>query len=232
MATPGRYRNGDGKRRQAASAVTCAIIGFDPLFLDILAAVLQLRLGLRAVVRTPSIRQGQKSCVAERPDLVILDLAGLGRPALAVVSSLLDVRSDARSVLLAASSRECDRPPWFRETQHAIVHRQETLDTLLMSIEQLFVGRFRATADRLYEKPIRRHRPLTDREAEVLALVNEGLTTREIAVQLARSPNTILTHRKRISEKIGRLGSRLARRVRRQAGIQGDGEQRRPPSGR
>jgi predicted ATPase/class 3 adenylate cyclase/DNA-binding NarL/FixJ family response regulator len=45
--------------------------------------------------------------------------------------------------------------------------------------------------------------PLTDREIEVLALLNEGLSNREIAQQLYLSPNTVRVHTHHIYGKLG-----------------------------
>jgi DNA-binding NarL/FixJ family response regulator len=44
---------------------------------------------------------------------------------------------------------------------------------------------------------------LTTREREVLQLLAEGMTVKEIASQLHRSIKTIHTHRKQIMEKLG-----------------------------
>jgi DNA-binding CsgD family transcriptional regulator len=44
---------------------------------------------------------------------------------------------------------------------------------------------------------------LSPREREVLLLLSQGLTTRQIAHTLHRSINTVATHRKHILEKFG-----------------------------
>ena len=44
---------------------------------------------------------------------------------------------------------------------------------------------------------------LTDRERQVLALAARGLINKEIADRLEISLNTVLTHRKNISAKLG-----------------------------
>ena len=49
----------------------------------------------------------------------------------------------------------------------------------------------------------RRLEKLTSREAQILGLVGEGLTTKEIARRLDVSPRTVETHRTHISEKLG-----------------------------
>lgn len=48
-----------------------------------------------------------------------------------------------------------------------------------------------------------RQEELTARETEVLALLARGLTIKEIACELTISINTVLTHRKSISAKLG-----------------------------
>ena len=47
------------------------------------------------------------------------------------------------------------------------------------------------------------HKGLTRREIEVLCLMADGLTQKEIARQLFVSPNTINTHTRNIYEKTG-----------------------------
>jgi len=56
--------------------------------------------------------------------------------------------------------------------------------------------------------------PLTDREAEVLALIVEGLTNQAIADQLVVSINTVKTHTRHIYEKLDvRNRAQAARRA-------------------
>jgi LuxR family maltose regulon positive regulatory protein len=45
--------------------------------------------------------------------------------------------------------------------------------------------------------------PLSDREVEVLQLIAEGLTNREIAQDLVLSPNTVKVHTYNIYGKLG-----------------------------
>ena len=52
--------------------------------------------------------------------------------------------------------------------------------------------------------------PLSDREAEVLALVCEGLTSREIGAALGLSPKTVENHRARLLVRLGAPNSERA----------------------
>lgn len=75
-------------------------------------------------------------------------------------------------------------------------------------------SRERHTADREARE---RYARLSDRERDVLALVVEGLTNKEIARALALSPRTVETHRAHLSEKL-QAGS-LAQLIRRYASL-------------
>lgn len=55
----------------------------------------------------------------------------------------------------------------------------------------------------LEESPKAEHSPLSAREREVLQLLAEGNTTKEIAQKLCITINTVDTHRKHISDKLG-----------------------------
>jgi DNA-binding NarL/FixJ family response regulator len=62
---------------------------------------------------------------------------------------------------------------------------------------------------------------LTDRELEVFQFVGQGLTTREIAVQLHMSPKTVESHRLHVREKLGlKTGPELIKFAVRWAGSQ------------
>ena len=52
---------------------------------------------------------------------------------------------------------------------------------------------------------------MTPREAEVFALIGDGLTSREIGERLSISEHTVQTHRKRVAAKLGTQGDELTR---------------------
>ena len=70
--------------------------------------------------------------------------------------------------------------------------------------KNLFAGVYRRTSSFFDESELSFHAgPVDAREAQILGLVAQGLTTKEIARNLAISPRTIETHRTHIGEKLG-----------------------------
>lgn len=71
--------------------------------------------------------------------------------------------------------------------------------------------------------PARRNVPLTAREGEVLALIAEGRSNREIGLQLFISPKTVSVHVSNILAKLDAAGRTEAVAVARRAGLLGEG---------
>ena len=64
-----------------------------------------------------------------------------------------------------------------------------------------------------------KYQPLTQRECEVLQLVWEGFSTREIANKLGRSYNTIAMYRQQIRSKFGVTTTAAALKIALREGI-------------
>ena len=64
-----------------------------------------------------------------------------------------------------------------------------------------------------------KYQPLTPRECEVLQLVWEGFSTREIANKLGRSYNTIAMYRQQIRSKFGVTTTAAALKIALREGI-------------
>ncbi|MBQ0960082.1 response regulator transcription factor [Ideonella sp. 4Y11] len=94
------------------------------------------------------------------------------------------------------------------------------LETLQQAVRQHVRSRERHTADR---EARARHAQLSQREREVLGLIVEGLTNKEIGRALGLSPRTVETHRANLFAKLG--AESLAQLIRRYARLveEGDG---------
>lgn len=93
------------------------------------------------------------------------------------------------------------------------------LETLQQAVRQHVRSRERHAADR---EARQRHAQLSAREQEVLGLIVEGLTNKEIGRALGLSPRTVETHRANLFAKLG--AESLAQLIRRYARLVEEGD--------
>ena len=146
---------------------------------------------------------------ALRPDVVLLDCCLPGLEGLAVATAIRE-RHPAVSVL-ALSAYDDDRLLWGMWAAGAVgyVLKDEPLEGILAAVQAAGQGKtcFRPEqverAQRWWEEVGRKWESLTEREQEVLALMVEGRSNREIAAALWISEKTVEKHVGRILEKLG-----------------------------
>ncbi len=163
---------------------------------------------------------GEAGCAAEalratretRPDLVLLDIRMEGGDGF---SALREIKRAAPATVVLMLS-VYDNPGFVAKslTEGASgyllksVTRAELLDTL----ERAAAGESLVSADALRKAMLRSNRPadeeglpipLSAREVEVLTLLTDGLSNREIAAVLVVSESTVKTHVEHIVQKLG-----------------------------
>jgi len=151
---------------------------------------------------------------ATAPDVVLLDLSmpgarytetigQLAPQARVLVLTMHDDPAYARTALQAGASGYIVKQAADVELLTAIraVHRGRTFVDLTRPSEAARAAARPPTTPKAAEEP---SKPLSPREAEVLRLLAQGHTNQEAAHRLALSVKTIETHRRRLSEKLGR----------------------------
>jgi DNA-binding NarL/FixJ family response regulator len=146
-----------------------------------------------------------------QPDVVLLD-AGAGRN-VAAAHDLLGSAPNAHVVALAAPESEEDIIALAEAGVLGYVTRDESLDDLMTTIEsvardEMACSPWMATVlvRRVQALAAERPRPtkrLTAREAEILELVAQGLSNKEIAARLYIEVTTVKNHVHNILEKLG-----------------------------
>ena len=153
-------------------------------------------------------------------DLVLVDVALPPRGATAAMLALQAKRPDVAVVVLADVDDDPDAPDAALAVLRAgargyLDRRLRASDVVaaLSAVERgepaLADGLAMALLTRLIEMPRDRTRlrpvrsPLSDREWEVLDLLEAGLTTTQIAEQLVLSIHTVRSHVKRVLRKLG-----------------------------
>jgi two-component system, NarL family, nitrate/nitrite response regulator NarL len=145
------------------------------------------------------------------PDVVLLDTGQAGNAAAA--HALLAPAPNARVVVIATPESEEDVIALAEAGVLGYVTRDQSLDDLIRTIQsvardEMVCSPWMATVlvKRVQALAAQRPRPLhrlTTREAEILALVGEGLSNKQIAARLFIEVTTVKNHVHSILEKLG-----------------------------
>jgi len=144
-------------------------------------------------------------------DLVLLDINMPGRSGLDVLQDLRRLCPKMPVLVLSAFPEKDYAVRAFKLGASGYVSKQSASDELLAAVRKALAGGRYITpslAEALAatvagESPAAPHDLLSNRELQVLRLVAQGKSLKEIAAALSLSEKTIGTYRSRISQKIG-----------------------------
>jgi len=155
------------------------------------------------------------------PNLVMLDLLMPGMSGLEVVGTMVKTSPKSRVVLLTTSESAEDLLAAIKAGASGYLTKDTPLPRLVAAMNDVLNGGaavspamggklFTALRDLLrhHGNSISRTPELTGRELEVLGMVANGMTSREIAESLYISENTVRNHVRNILDKLG-LNSRF-----------------------
>lgn len=150
------------------------------------------------------------------PDLVMLDLLMPGMSGLEIVGTVMKVSPRSRVVLLTASESAEDLLDAVKAGASGYVTKDTPMPRLVSAMHDVLDGGAAispAMGGKLFSalRDLLRHNgvtsggrtDLTGRELEVLTLVGEGKTSKEIAEDLFISENTVRNHVRNILDKLG-----------------------------
>jgi DNA-binding NarL/FixJ family response regulator len=152
-------------------------------------------------------------------EIVVMDVAMPGLNGIEAAAQILRRRPACRVVMLSMHSDETYVLRCLRAGAHAYVLKESAEGELIEAIRAVMAGRtfFSPKVRRILEQEhvaeLRRaggddaFELLTEREREVLQLIAEGNSNKEIAGRLFLSVLTVETHRKKVMEKLGLRGA-------------------------
>lgn len=188
--------------------LTCVIVEDQTMFLDLLAAIMALRGGIRIVAQAQDVATGVAACEQHGPDVLLLDLALPDGDGIDVARRFIEVNPHGRVLVVTGQASDFVCPAWLHGNLQALISKNDAFDSLRRELDEMTAAEKRPATGNDPATP-----DLTEREAQVFGLVGEGLTTREIAERLGLSEHTVQTHRKRIAMKLGTTGDELLRRA-------------------
>lgn len=178
------------------------------MFLDLLAAVMASRSGIRIVARAHDVAAGRAACDQHGPDVLILDLSLPDGDGIDVARRLIEVNPQGRVLVVTGQASDFVCPRWLDRNLQALISKDDALESLRRALDELTGSPSRTAVGSLALPSA-----LTERESEIFELIGAGLTTRDIAARLGLSLLTVQTHRKRIAAKLGTTGGGLVRQA-------------------
>ena len=167
------------------------------------------REGFRVVAEAADGREALRLAETSHPDVVILDLAMPGLNGVDAAREIARSAPKTKAILLTMHKED----PYVLQALSAGVHgyvlKTQASADLVQAIREVTRGSIylspgvsRAVVDAYRAKTELPPDPLSPREREVLQLVAEGKTTKEVAAILGVSVKTAESHRTRIMEKL------------------------------
>ena len=153
----------------------------------------------------------------EKPDIILLDFDFGGSGSLDLMAELLSVAEDARLVLLTGIRDSELHQRAVQIGAMGVVLKEKDPDELFKAIEKVYAGEVwldrsltarvlskmaRSNGTRKIETETNKIDLLTERERQVVALVNEGLKNKGIADRLYISETTVRHHLTSIFSKL------------------------------
>ena len=154
--------------------------------------------------------EGLRECMELRPDLVIVDIMVPSLNGLEIVRQLKKAVPDTKLIVFSAYSTRERVQAALQAGVNGIVHKDASVEELESGIKHVMVGAsFMSTQIleimrdlMLNPAAISELDKLTTREREIIQLIAEGHTTKEVAAKLDISVKTADSHRTNIMSKL------------------------------
>ena len=200
------------------------IVGLVRIHREGLARALDGNADLRVLGTGATAEQALGQIEAFGPDVVIVDTSGAG--GVAGACTLAERTPATKVVILAASEDDRTVTACAEAGVRAFVGADGTLDDIVAAARSVVRGEtacsprvaamlLRRVADGARERLYQEFAQLTSRERQVVALIDEGLSNKEIAARLCIELSTVKNHVHNLLEKLGARGrAQAAARVR------------------
>jgi DNA-binding NarL/FixJ family response regulator len=200
-----------------ANRKTILIVDDHPLFREGLKSLIARNPGFEVVGEAGSGREGLKLAKELKPDLVIMDISLPDTSGVDVTRDIRSLLSQTRVIIVSMHSKIDHITEAFRAGATGYVVKESAANRLMHGLEAISRGEYfldssvsHKVVEELIDFPIKEAKitdtaygALSSREQQVMRLLAEGLSTKEIAEKLFISPKTVENHRSNIMHKLG-----------------------------
>lgn len=188
--------------------VTTVIIEDQELLRNVLVKTLEMNEAFTLLGDCPDGKAGQTMCLELKPDLVVTDIDMPEMDGISMAQSLLKALPAVR-VLALTNLKDPFTINRLREVGiHGYVEKDQPLEILEEAMatvargDHYFTAIVQQVSSQLAKDPVAFSKILSRREQDVVRLVVDGLTSKEIAKKMKLHPRSIETHRYRIMKKL------------------------------
>ncbi|BCS94843.1 DNA-binding response regulator [Desulfoluna limicola] len=193
------------------------IIDDHPLFREGLKTIVERDKRFKVVGEAGNGRQGLKMARQLKPDLSVVDISLPDINGVQVATEMRSHLPDTKIMIVSMHSKIDYIAEAFQAGATGYVAKDSASDRLIQGIESVLKGEYfldssvsHQVVEKLMKFPVKDAKitdadygSLTPREQEVMRLLAEGSTPKEIADKLCISPKTVENHRANIMKKLG-----------------------------
>ena len=176
-------------------------------------ALLQQMDGIEVIGEAADGREGVEVTERLRPDVVLMDISMKGLNGIDATAQLRRRNSEVKIIMLSMHAAEEQVARALHAGANGYVVKDGAIEELETAIETALRGEVylspmlsRSVVDRLMRNSAGTPSPLsllTPRQKEILQLIAEGRSTKEIAHLLSLSIKTVETHRAQLMQRVG-----------------------------
>jgi DNA-binding NarL/FixJ family response regulator len=174
-----------------------------------LRTILSLEPGMEVVGEAADGEAGIRQALGLRPDVILMDVQMPGMSGIEAIAAICAVWPEARIIILTTFGRDEYVFQGIRAGAVGYLLKDAPADDLVQTIRRIHAGEVfiqPEIASRLLRELITPQdwlaEPLSEREREVLVLVAQGYSNREIAERLVLAEGTVKNH---VSNILGKL---------------------------
>ncbi|VFQ47356.1 response regulator [Desulfoluna butyratoxydans] len=193
------------------------IIDDHPLFREGLKTIVERDKRFKVVGEAGNGRQGLKMARQLKPDLSVVDISLPDINGVQVATEMRSYLPETKIMIVSMHSKIDYIAEAFQAGATGYVAKDSASDRLIQGIESVLKGEYfldssvsHQVVEKLMKFPVKDAKitdadygSLTPREQEVMRLLAEGSTPKEIADKLCISPKTVENHRANIMKKLG-----------------------------